>query len=145
MKTKFILAALALFACLAVSTTASAQIYAAQSLTVPTILAAGTTNLATPPTLGALKQQNVSLAATITASATTTNIYTLNRSVDGVNWDTNSVNLSYFVASTTGSQVTTTTNISAAGYGYLRIATIQTIGGTVTNGTHNYGVKIAAP
>jgi hypothetical protein len=147
-KTSFIVSLLALVALLAVSNTASAQIYANQSLAVPATLATGvTTNLASPQTLGALKQQNVAVSVTISATAATTNLYTFNRSVDGVNWDTNAANnvvLGAYVAGAT--PVTTTTNWSAAGFGYYRLATIQVVGaGTVTNNAVSYGVKIAAP
>ena len=144
--TKFLIVCLlAVVALLAFSNRASAQAYSALTLSIPATLAAGTTNLASAPVLGPLKQSNVAFSATLTASATTTNIYTFNRSVDGLNWDTNGVNLIYFVAFTTGSQVTTATNIPVSGYGYLRLTTIQTIGGTATNGTHAYGLKLMSP
>lgn len=138
---KFIIA----LALLATGFAANAQIYSYQSLTLPATLAAGTTNLATTSTIGALKQQNLALSATISATATTTNIYTFNRSVDGVNYDTNAVNLVYFVASTTGTPNTTTTNMNMTGYGFLKLVTVQTIGGTVTNTAMSYGIKIQAP
>lgn len=138
---KFIILAAAAFTVLS----ASAQTYNYQALTLPATLAAGTTNLATQQTIGSLKQQNVALSTTISATATTTNFYTFQRSVDGVNYDTNAVNLIYVTAWTTGTANTTTTNIPVTGYGYLKLVTVQTIGGTVTNSAFSYGIKQVAP
>jgi hypothetical protein len=122
--------------------------YSAQALSVPATLAAGvTTNLPSPPVIGALKQQNVAVSFTISATAATTNLYTFNRSVDGVYYDTNSANNVIVAAyAAGGTPVTTTTNFSAGGYGFYRLATIQVVGaGTVTNNSVKYGVKLIAP
>jgi hypothetical protein len=97
--------------------------------------------------LGALKQQNVAVSVTISATAATTNLYTFNRSVDGVNWDTNAANsvvLGAYCAG--GTPVTTTTNWNTFGYGFYRLYSIQVVGsGTVTNNSVKYGVKLIAP
>lgn len=121
--------------------------YSAQSLSVPATLTGGTTNLASTPVIGALKQQNVALSVTISATAATTNIYTFNRSVDGIYWDTNSANLVTLQAYTPGTTlVTTTTNFTTGGFGFYRLASIQVVGsGTVTNNAVKYGVKLISP
>lgn len=138
---------IALLAVAAVVSTASAQTYSAQSLSVPATLGNGVTNLASPPTIGALKQQNVALSVTISGTAGGTNTITLNKSVDGSNWDTNSANCITFVAGTTsGQNVTTTTNLTVSGFGYLRIQTMNvTSSGTITNNSVTYGIKLNAP
>jgi len=145
-KNLFLIAAIAL-GVLAFNHTATAQAYSAPTISVPAALANGTTNLATPPVIGPIKQQNVAFSATLTGTAGGTNTYTFNRSVDGINYDTNSAALITFVAATSaGQQNTYTTNFSVSGYGYLRLATITTLStGTVTNGTHSYSIKLNSP
>ena len=148
-KFKIIVGVFALIGC---SVTLPAQnsvpSYSAQVLSVPATLATGvTTNLASPPTLGALKQQNVAVSVTVSATAVATNLYTFNRSVDGINWDTNAANNIVFGAVTQGATpVTTTTNWTSAGFGFYRLASIQVVSaGTVTNNAVKYGVKLIAP
>lgn len=143
-KTLFLIAAIALFG-LAFNQTASAQAYSSVTLGVPSILTAST-NLATPLVLGPLKQQNVALSATISGTATFTNTYTFQRSVDGVNWDTAAANSYTLQAVTTGAATTTTTNAIIQGFGYLRLYSVTVVGsGTVTNNAINYGLKLVSP
>lgn len=142
---KFLTIAFAAAVVFAVSvTTSKAQVYAFQSIALPTTLTAGTTNLASAPVIGALKQRQIAFSATLTATATATNFYTLYPSVDGVNFDsTKSV---VFIGVTTGAANTYTTNFDTGGYGFYKLFSITTAcAGTVTNGAHSYSVKQSAP
>lgn len=132
---------------IAFTVSVQAQISTYQSVSLPATLGNGTTNLASPVTIGAIKQQNVAFSVTLTGTAGGTNTYTFNRSVDGNYYDTNAANVITFVAGTSaGQQVTTTTNISASGFGYLKLVTIATVSsGTITNNSASYSVKIGAP
>jgi hypothetical protein len=122
----------------------NAQTYAAQSMTVPSVLAIGTTNLASPPVLDVRKQSNVAVAFTINpTSAGGTNTYVFHRSLDGTYYD-DITTISVVVASTSATQKSVVTNLSCAGIGYLKLYSIQA-GGAVTNTAAKYGIKISAP
>jgi len=130
--------------------------YAAQALSVPgNIAAATTTNLASPQTVGQLVQQNVAISVSCfpisdNSHPATTNLYVFQRSVDGVNWDTNTFNLINFAAviptnPAAAGPATCTTNIAVTGYGYIRLSSILTGVLAITNHASSYGVKILSP
>jgi hypothetical protein len=128
-----------------VSFAASAQLYQSESLAVPSVLAGGTTNLATAPSLDVRKQSNVALAFTIAPiTAGGTNVYTFHKSLDGTYYDATST-IAFTVAGTDGTVKTAVTNISCAGIGYLKLYSIVTTGTTITNTAVKYAVKINAP
>lgn len=147
MKT-FLKSMLAIAAIFIASLTAQAQYaqYAPQSIPLPSVLAAGTTNFATPQVIGALTFRQLPLSLTIgAASPGATNTYTIQRSVDGVNYDTNAADATTFVVSIVGAGNNTwTTNWDSGGYGYFRISSIVTVG-TATNVSSSYGQKLNSP
>ena len=144
MKFKLI-ALLGVAALLATITTAKAQSYGAQSLTVPAKLTAGTTNLASPQLLDVRKSANVAIyTATSCGQPGITNIYYFAPSVDGVVFSTNSSDVVYITNAITAASQTNNAqlrNVSVPGIGYLQLFSIVTTG-TVTNGTHQYSIKI---
>lgn len=128
---------------------AKAQVgFAIQSISVPGVIPAGTTNLATTFTLDVRKQGRVTLGLTSTALATPgcTNQLIFQPSVDGVNYDTNSADLLTCSNSVVGlGPVTTTTTITVPGsVGYLKCTQMITTG-TSSNNAASYGIKIATP
>jgi hypothetical protein len=145
MKNKFGLGLLVLF----VGLIADAQIYAPQTLSVPTINLTGTTNLASPPLIGPLKQQNFVLSVTTySVSPGSTNTYVLQPSYNGTFWDTNALSALYVTNVAIGGGTNCwTRQINAAGYGYYRISAINTLvaTGNVTNIDVGYSIKISAP
>ena len=123
--------------------TASAQSISYQALSVPSVLAGGTTNLAAPQTI-VCKQQNVAIAANVSGAAAVTNIYTFIPSIDGVNYATNvSYTLTAYSAGATVNTVVS--NFNVAGYSYLRLYTIQCVGGSGGTNTLGYAIKTGAP
>lgn len=133
-----------------VSIPALAQHFETISLPAVVAVANNGTNLATKPIIDVTGQQNVTIAITVSSAdaASTTNVlYTLQKSVDGSNWDTNAANL-YTVTGNVGggNKVVTTTNITVGGINYLRVGTI-TIGANsqITNNLFRYSVKPNAP
>lgn len=119
---------------------ASAQTYQSQSITVPSVLAAGTTNLASAPVLDVRKQDYVVFASTLNAtSAGATNVYTFQKSVDGTYYDAaNTVSVTNAAANAT--QKTQLDQITTIGYGFLKLYSIAATG-AVTNTAHKYSVK----
>lgn len=117
-------------------------------ISLPATYAAGTTNipLTIAPQIGALKQQNLALASTISAASPgATNIYTFAKSVDGINFDTNAADVVSFQSACIGAgPVTTVTNLPTGGVTYFKLITVVTTG-TATNNSFLYGVKISAP
>lgn len=146
-KTLFIIAAIAL-AALAFTTTAQAQAYSAITLSIPSVIPANTSsNLASAPVIGALKQQNVAITMTTTSGGATgcTNTYTWSPSVDGVNYDTNTASAYYTTNIVVGAgPVTNVKNINVQGIGYLKLVNITSVGIT-SNNACGYGLKQNAP
>lgn len=137
------IALIAILSAFAIS--AKAQQYQVESLAVPSVLAAGTTNLASPPVMDVRKQKTVGVAFTIAPiSAGGTNVYTFHKSIDGTYYDTNTT-LSVTLADTAGVAKTVVTNLSCEGIGYLKLYSIVTTGTTITNTASKYAVKINAP
>lgn len=133
----------ALIACALVlaSLTASAQnpIYAAQTLTVPTVTAGATSN-SLAIVIGPLKQQNVALQWKVnsTTFAAGTNLaFNIGTSVDGLSFTTNTHSVLM-----TGNIIVT--NIAVNGIGYLRIDSVTATGIAATNEV-KYGIKLNCP
>lgn len=124
---------------------ASAQAYSPITLSVPSTLSNGTTNLASAPVIGPLKQQNVAVAVDLTATAKATNTFTFYRSVDGLKWDAGTTYTLTAITSD-GSEACTVSNYNVGGIGYLKLYSIQTASaGTVTNNSVKYGLKQGSP
>ena len=124
--------------------------YGQQTISVPTSLVAGTTNypLASAPYIDTSSQDKVAFSSTIWGTATigATNLYYFAPTLDGTYYDTNSTHL-ILATNTVSAAATTNTCIqtwNANGVKGYKLITIVTTG-TVTNGTHQYGVKIQAP
>lgn len=144
MKNKFILCLLAFVCLLATQINTHAQAYSSVTLSLPNTYAVGTTNLATPLVIGPIRQQNLALSGTVSSSGAATNILTLQKSVDGVNYDSvNTITATNYTA--TGAATTTSANISVQGYGFLRVYSITTGGNTITNNSLSYGIKLLSP
>jgi hypothetical protein len=121
-----------------------------QTLAVPAVLAAGTTNFtaANAPYVDLVRSQAAPMfASTVScASPGATNIYTFQPSTDGTLWDTNAVHSVLATNAVIGTgPVTWTAPIGTSGnYKAYRLISIATTG-TATNGTHNVEQKIDAP
>ncbi len=133
----------------ALSAHAQYPTFAAQSLSVPTSMTKDvTTNLASPPIIDVRRQQYVALSSTMTSmnAAGSTNIYTLWPSVDGVNFDTNAANSTFFTnAMLAAGPVTVVKTINPGGYGYYKVTASQCLTGNYTNASLSYGLKISSP
>ena len=133
-----------------VSTTVSAQTYSPQTVaqSPATLATLVTTNYATPPLIPCGKQQNVFLMFSFNQSAASTSnvVYSLSKSVDGLNFDTNN-EITVTIASQGTTRVNYGTNLNTGGAGYLRIDSIAnaTALTTMTNYGVGYGVKMSAP
>lgn len=137
---KKILSILAMLAIVLLASNVNAQTYSAQSITVPSVLAAGTTNLASAPVLDVRRQDAVVFASTLNAtSAGATNVYTFYKSIDGTYYDAaNTVKVTNAPANAT--QKTQLDQITTTGFGYLKLYSIEA-SGTVTNTAHKYAIK----
>jgi hypothetical protein len=138
---------LALFAVALFAMTFQSQAqYAAQTLSgFPATLAAATaTNLASAPVMDVRKQDKVAVQVkfTLSAAATTNTIYTFARSLDGSNYDTANTFV-WAVPQNGTTTVIASTNIDMAGYGYLKLVTIDNRddNGVLTNSLIKYAIK----
>lgn len=147
MKNKFAIISVAVIALATVllSTPATAQ---QTTLSVPAVLAAGTTNLASPPTIDCRRQQNVGVSTIVTCStAGATNIYYFGPcDFNGSNVDTNTIDTLFGTNSCVAGVQSNNQNfnLNTKGFGYYSLFRIVTTG-TATNGVHAYGVKANAP
>lgn len=144
---KKILSLIAVLGLTAISS--QAQINSYQSLSLPATLAAGTTNYpaGSYQTIANIKQQQVGFTSTCGASSVgATNIFVFQPSVDGLNYDTNSVNSFYATNAVTAAGTNTWSGKFLVGgyYQSLRLSSIVTTG-TITNYGAAYGIKISAP
>lgn len=125
-----------------VSTTASAQTYSPNTKTVAIVAAGVTTNLyATTNTtvLDVRKQHDVAIL--VNSGAATNSTWTFGRSIDGINYTTNKFTL---FTGTGGSVVET--NVSALGWGYFRVETVQNgDNAVIATNTIIWSTKIGAP
>jgi hypothetical protein len=138
---------LALFAVALFAMTFQSQAqYAAQTLSgfPATLAAASSTNLATSIVMDCRKQDKVAVQVKFTLSntATTNTIYTFARSLDGSNYDTANTFV-WAVPQNGTTTVIASTNIDMAGYGYLKLVTIDNRddNGVLTNSLIKYAIK----
>jgi hypothetical protein len=126
---------------------ASAQ-YVALDQMPATLASTVTTNLATPQVIDCSAQQNVAIMLMFNQSGASTSnvVYTFERSVDRVNWDT-ATKYTITVPSTGTTRVNYGTNINVAGFRYLRLTSIAnaTALTTMTNFGVHYSIKRNAP
>lgn len=126
---------------LAFATAASAQTYAAQSLTVPTI-ASGATSNSIAQVIDCRKQNNVPLqwkVNTAVMGSGTNLVANFGASVDGITFSTNAFSIT--INATTAPNGVFVTNLAVNGFGYLRLDAATSTGVAATN-TVKYGIKI---
>lgn len=138
-----------LAAFLVLSFAAQAQYTLVTLPNIPSILATTiTTNLATPAIIDATKQKDVAVQFEFAQMAASTSnvVFTLQRSLDGVRWDSNVTYTVTLPSTGTGLQ-TFTTNWTLGGVGYMRLVSVAntTALTTATNIAVKYAVKRNAP
>lgn len=129
---------------------ARAQRYETLSLPAVVAIANSPTNLATKPIIDVTGQQNVFLQMTVSSadSSSTTNVlFTLQKSADGIYWDTNAADCYTVTALINGTlKDVSTTNIAVGGISYLRVAVEDIKANTaITNVLFRYSIKPNAP
>lgn len=137
---------------------ANAQVptYGFQTMSLPPVLAAGTTNLAVAPITGHMTYRRESFVSIISApSPGATNIYSFAPSVDGIIYAYNAPYAFTFTNALVGAGSSTNAiDVDSFGLGYYKLYSINTVGTIVTNGIAssagtNYGmtysIKILAP
>ena len=128
---------------------ASAQIYAPQTLTVMAPIAGSATSTSnTVINVNKQKDVAVSIGFLMSSSGTGNQTLTFQRSVDGVSWETLAASKTVVVIAATGAtESITVTNIPSNGAGYIRLATWANgqADRTLTNTVLSYAVKIGAP
>ena len=120
-------------------------------LGVPAVLAAGTTNLASPLYVDVLRSQSAPVFAStiVSGSPGATNIYTFQPAGDGILFDTNAVHAvlvtnALIVASGVATNTWAVPLGTSGNFQAYRLASITTTG-TATNLTHNVQQKIDSP
>ncbi len=111
--------------------------YAPQTLYTTTVTAGATSN-SVFAVLDCRKQQNVALM--IKVSGCTNWTANLSASVDGIIYDTN-----HYSIGGTGAGAPIVTNITVAGFGFLRLDSFSNVGSINATNNWQYGVKISAP
>lgn len=106
------------------------------------------TNLANPPVIDCSRQQNVSIQFSFNQSAASTSnvVFTLQKSIDRLTWDTNQV-YTISIPSTGTARVDAITNLNVGGARYLRVSRIanDTALTTMTNFGIQYSIKVNSP
>ena len=140
---------LLLVAVFATVTSAKAQIYASQNMTVMAPIAGSATSTSNSVIyVGKQKDVAVSFSFLMSSTGTGNQTLTFQRSVDGVNWETLAASKTVVVIAATGAtESCTVTNIPSNGAGYIRLATWANgqSGQTCTNTALSYAIKIGAP
>jgi len=126
---------------MAISAMAQSPTYAPQTALSSYIVSGSTQSNSIAALIDVRKQQNVAIQWVSIGNATNTNTLSFSASVDGLTWDTNRYNVSVRDKATS----VMLTNITVAGFGFLRVENLTNLVSSPSTNTITYGVKISAP
>lgn len=117
-------------------------------LATPTVAGGATSNGIPAVVIDCTRVKDVALQVKFTFANTTTSnvVYTVCKSIDGANWETTPC-FTWTIAGNGTTSVTSTTNLTVGGLGYLKLTSIQNTHASivVTNNQVAYSIKRNAP